>query len=672
MDFARALSLHQAGRTREAEAAYRALLAVEPGNAAVLHALGVLRHQAGDSAGALPFLHQAVQAQPGAAEPLFNLGLALLRLGQPAQAAEAFGAAARLRPGWHQPPYDLGNALQALGRFEEAARAYRAALKLRPDFAQAEANLGNALRAAGKTEQAIAAYRRLLRRRPDMAEVHHNLGVALLSQNDVPGAEACFRAALSLRADFAEALESLARLLVAAGRFAEAAGPAMAACAARPDRPDLAELLGDARRGAGQHARALEAYARAIALDPGRHSARFAMAETHRLQRDPAGAEAVLRGLVGDLPDSWLAHHDLGNVLRDQGRFAAAEDAYRAALSLSETPIALNHLAAVLREQGRLEEAQVTAERGLALAPGNQDLQYNLAITHLAAGRLREGFALYDVRFAKYGVKPLPGRAWTGQTLRGRTLLVAAEQGLGDTLQFVRYLPALADAGGRVMLRVPPALVRLLAGLPGLAAVLADTDPLPPYDFHVALLSLPDRLGLATPCPVPFPYLSAAPASIEAWRGRVDALPGRRVGLVWAGNPDFMADHRRSLPPAALAPLGAVPGISFVSLQKNAVALPPFGLADWSAELSDMAQTAGLVACLDLVISVDTAVAHLAGALGKPVWLINRFDTCWRWDTRSDRSAWYPGLRQFRQTEPGDWRLPIAQLAAALLDISPS
>ncbi len=666
MDLSRALALHQAGRAAEAEAAYTALLTAAPQNAAVLHAYGVLRHQRGDSAGALPLLVKAVDAAPDIPEHHFNLGLAQFALGHFDGAAAAFAEASRLRPGWPEPHYDRGNALHAAGRFDDAARAYRAALKLRPDFAVAESNLGNTLKAAGKLDQAVSAYRRVLRAKPDLPVVHHNLGVALLALRDQAGAEAAFRKALSLQPTFPEALESLARLLVAQERWLEAAACAVEACNAWPGRADFHELLGDAQRGAGQTAAAIQAYEKAVQLAPGRHSARFGLAEAFRQKRDFHGAEAILRDIREILPDSWLAHHDLGNALRDQGKFTEAEICYRAALALAETPVALNHLAAVLRDLGQLDEARAVAERGLALAPNHQDLRYNLAVTHLTAGRLREGFALYDVRFEKYRVAPLPGRAWTGQSLRGRTILVAAEQGLGDTIQFVRYLPALAATGARIKFRVPATLLRLFAHLPCDVELLDQTGPLPSYDFHVALLSLPDRLGLAEPCPIPVPYLAADPALTHAWRDRLAALPGLRAGLAWAGNPGFAADHLRSIPAAALSPLATRRDVSFVSLQKGALDMPDFAVTDWTAGLHDMADTAALIAALDMVISVDTAVAHLAAALGKTTFLLNRFDSCWRWQRGSGPCPWYPALQQFRQIAPGDWSVPLQRVADAL------
>jgi hypothetical protein len=239
----------------------------------------------------------------------------------------------------------------------------------------------------------------------------------------------------------------------------------------------------------------------------------------------------------------------------------------------------------------------------------------------------------------------------------------------------MRYVPKLAEAGARVVLRVQRPLLRLLAQVPGVAALAEDESALAPYDLHVSIMSLPHRLGLYDPVPVPVPYLAADEAATHTWRRRLADLPGRRVGLVWRGNPGFGGDHLRSLSPHALAAFADCPGVSFVSLQKDldrtdSGALPPLPLTDWTGELSDFADTAALVAALDLVISVDTSVAHLAGALGRPVWLLNRFDTCWRWLTGRPDSIWYPTMHIFRQPAPGDWSAPLAEAAVRLAGLA--
>jgi tetratricopeptide (TPR) repeat protein len=668
MELAAVLSLHQAGRLAEAEAAYRAMLAAAPEQPQALHGYGVLLDQQGRHEEGAALITRAIAAQPGEALFHFNLGLSHFRAGDFSAAVLALGEAARLNPAWPQAQYDLGNALRAAGRLEEAARAFRAALKLRPDYLEAEVNLANVLRASGRGAQAIAAYQRVLRRRPALAEVQNNLAAALLDAGDVGGAEAAARAALALRPGFAESLATLGHALFAAGRFAEAAEIAAQACAARPGDPVLLELRAAALKDAGDADAALAAYAAVLTIAPARASARFGQAEALRAARDFAAAEQILRGLAAEYPKAWQAHHDLGNTLRDQGRFTEAEAAYRAALALAENAKTLVGLGAVLRDLQRVEESAAALRKAFGTAPNDPDVRYNLAVTQLSAGRLADGFALYDARFSRFKPRRPPGTAWGGGNARGKRILVAAEQGLGDTIQFVRYLPALARAGAKVTLLAPPPLLALLRGFAGTEAVIGPNDPAPAYDAYAMLMSLPKLLGLAAPSPIPVPYLAADPVKVAAWRARLAGLPRPWVGLAWAGNPIYPADHLRSVAPAALAPLAGA-GVRFISLQKGAVDAPAWLAADWTAELADMGDTAALVAALDVVVSVDSAVAHLAGALGQKIWLLNRFDSCWRWQFGGEGNVWYPSLRQFRQDAPADWTGAVARVAAELRDV---
>ncbi|MBN8891573.1 MAG: tetratricopeptide repeat protein [Rhodospirillales bacterium] len=404
-----------------------------------------------------------------------------------------------------------------------------------------------------------------------------------------------------------------------------------------------------------------------------------------RLRPGDAGLRRALAllgsraALVGRLIDEGVA-------LVAQDRIAEAEASFRAVLRQApRSVVARGNLAALLLRRGRPEQALAAFDTALALAPGSLDaerVRADRATARLLLGDFAGGWADFEARWRLPGYREAaaaiaPPR-WTGaEPLAGRRLLLWAEQGYGDTLQFVRYAPLAAARGATVLLRVPPALTRLLAGMPGVAEVHDMRAEPPPADLSCPLLSLPLAFG-TTPDSIPaqVPYLAADPARVAAWRGRLAGLPGRRVGLVWAGGlhpdePDAqLMDRRRSMPLSALAPLAGVEGVRFVSLQVGPASgqAPPPGLVlhDWTDELHDFADTAALVAALDLVIGVDTAVVHLAGALGRPVWLLNRFDTCWRWLLHRDDSPWYPTLRQFRQAAPGDWAGVAARVAAAL------
>jgi hypothetical protein len=261
---------------------------------------------------------------------------------------------------------------------------------------------------------------------------------------------------------------------------------------------------------------------------------------------------------------------------------------------------------------------------------------------------------------------------WNGEAGNGGVLLLHAEQGFGDTLQFCRYAPLAAARGWRVVLEVPQPLVRLMGSLDGVERVVASGDPLPEFDMQCPMMSLPFAFDTELDTiPADIPYLSADHRDVGRWESRLAELgPGLRVGLVWAGNArrhstDLNAtDRRRSMDPALLGPLAGVGGVHFFSLQKEGE--PPFALHDYMDECTDFADSAALVETLDLVIGVDTSVIHLAGSLGKPVWLLNRYDSCWRWLREGETSAWYPGLRQFRQPLPGAWTPVVEAVCRAL------
>jgi hypothetical protein len=341
----------------------------------------------------------------------------------------------------------------------------------------------------------------------------------------------------------------------------------------------------------------------------------------------------------------------------------------------------------VLYQQNQLEPAAACTARALALRPDDAATHKNHGWTLLKLGDLAAGFRDYEWRWRIPGfpvrMPDFPQPLWDGAALTGRTILLHAEQGLGDTLQFIRYAPLVRRRGAaRVLLACPRELVRLLGGMPDLDQVLGPNDPLPAFDCHAPLLSLPRLFGTTLETvPATVPYLAPPPGLAEAWAARLPpAEEGRlRVGLVWAGNPrrhqpEWTAiDRRRSLALARLAPLAAIPGIQWLSLQKDRPPEPsimtgPSGLAPFDVmdRVADLADTAALIAGLDLVIGVDTAVVHLAGAMARPVWLLSRFDGCWRWLHDRDDSPWYPTLRLFRQPGPGDWDSVIAAVTAAL------
>lgn len=486
-------------------------------------------------------------------------------------------------------------------------------------------------------------------RSPDDTHLHSQRGYELHIRGEFHAAEAAYREAIRLWPGNAEAWSNLGLSLQAQRRFEDAERCHQHALRLAPDYPEAHNNLGLAQYEQGRVAEAGNSFRGALRLRP-------------------------------DYPNALM---NLGTALQGLNRQAEAEACYRQALALGAPPAkVLNNLGLLLQELGRPAEAEEACRQALAHAPGQPDARTNLAFAMLLRGAYEEGWREYEARWQVASMASFARRfaqpQWTGrQRLAGRTILLHAEQGFGDTLQFCRYASLVAKRGARVLLEVQPALCRVMESLAGVSAVIPAGEALPAFDLHCPLMSLPLAFGTTLETiPAQLPYLWADPPEAAVWRRRLASFPGRQVGLVWGGSsrlgqPQATAiDRRRSIPLEWLAPLARVPGVSFVSLQLGPPAdqVPPAGMTlhDPTGELRDFADTAALIEALDLVISVDTAVAHLAAALGKPTWMLNRFDACWRWLMGRDDSPWYPSLRQFRQPQAGDWATPVSTVAEAL------
>ncbi|NVO15103.1 MAG: glycosyltransferase family protein [Rhodoplanes sp.] len=464
-----------------------------------------------------------------------------------------------------------------------------------------------------------------------------------------------------------------------AGRIAEAEQVFMALL--RRDRRDYYALhqLGLICCGRKQYAEAVLLLATAVEVRPRAAEALCNLGlALHGLTRHEE-AVAACDAALAIAPNHAAAHHNRGNALADLDRHAEAAAAHGRAVALQpDDAESLYGLGNALRELRRHDEALAAYRRALELAPGRSDVRFNIALTQLLTGALREGFAGYDHRLDKPEFAELRGRfptpAWTGEApVAGRTVLLHPEQGMGDVIQCMRYGPLLAAQGARVIAAVTAPLLPLLAGMPDIEAVVWDRSAPPAHDLHCPYLSLPRAFGTTLETiPATVPYLAAPPDRVNAWEGRLAALPRPRVGIAWAGNPGFANDRHRSIPLSTLAPLLAADGVQFVSLQRDlrhgdetALQRLP-NLVQLGEELRDFADTAAVIAALDLVISVDTAVAHLAGALGKPVWILLPYSPDWRWMLDREDSPWYPTARLFRQPRTGDWRSVVARLGEAL------
>ncbi|WP_027797103.1 tetratricopeptide repeat protein [Paraburkholderia acidipaludis] len=555
-------------------------------------------------------------------------------------------------------------ALQQNGAWTEAAEIYREILAVRPQHFDALQLLGTLALQTGHLDEGIALLQTALSINGKQAAIHSNLAFALNARSRHREALGRANQALALMPNFVDALTNRGMALGALDMPAEALESLDRALALKPEMPEAWNNRSCVLRDLGRPEEAVTNCDRALALRP-------------------------------DYAEAWS---NRGNALSDLNRPAEAEESYRKAIAAAPgLADAWSNLGLALIDMNRHADALASYDQALALQPDHVEGHWNRALCLLQMGRLEEGWHEYEWRWKRRRnaaeARSFEAPLWLGDApLDGKVILLHAEQGLGDTLQFCRYASMLARRGAQVVLEVQPELVRLLAPLEGVARIVAQGEPLPPFDLHCPLLSLP--LAFETDVasiPGATPYLFADSQAVRHWEAKVSQAagsPALKVGLVWAGGdrshvPELRKnDRRRSIALEQMLPLFDVPGIRFFSLQKGAPAQQLAALrerregnrpgaeiddiVDFTGELADFADTAALVSNLDLVISVDTSTAHLAGAMGKPVWILNRFDTCWRWMLERSDTPWYPGARLFRQPALGDWGSVLAAVREAL------
>ena len=579
--------------------------------------IALAQHRAGRLVQAEAIYRQILTDDPKHAETLNRLGVLAMQTGRLEVAVKSIARAIAIDPSSADYPCNLGEALRRLGRPSDAISAFEEAIRLNPDLAVAHNNLGITLAESGQIEEAILSYMRAIQLKPDYAEAYNNLGNALTQIDRFDEAFAQFNAAIRLQFNYAQ------------------------------------------------------------------------------------------------------AHNNLGVALAKDYRFNAAIDSYQRAIHLKpDYDEAYSNLGNALAATGNADDALTACRRAVQLNPNSVGAHWNLAVILLRQGHFEHGLPAYEWRW-KSPTAPRTFRQpqWTGENLTGKTILLHAEQGFGDTIQFVRYAPIIAAAGARVILECQSELLRLLKGIAGIDETIERGQPLPDFDCHCPLMSLPlvFKTRLET-IPSTVPYLHADPGTSLHWKNKIlnhagfggtpttrisiDKNPGRRsthsksspstgsgqagqasepgvatamppqnIGLAWAGNPTHSDDRNRSIKLSELSPL-ARPGLKFHSLQKGdrSSETPPDGMnwTDHTAQLTDFADTAACISNLDLVITVDTAVAHLAAAMGKPVWLLLAFLPDWRWLMGRDDSPWYPTMRLFRQPSAGDWATPIRRVVEML------
>jgi hypothetical protein len=610
----KALALQRAGNNAQARSICEDILAAQPRHGDALYLSGMIAAQERRFDQAVTLLRRALEAQPANAAAHFGLGEVLGEIGELEAAAASYERAAALAPKFAQAHFKRAAVLKRLGRLDAALDGYDRAIAVQPGYADAHFNRGNVLYALNRPHEALASYDAAIAHEPRHAGAYCNRALVLGELGRGEEAVASYDRAVAINPRDAGAFYSRGAALKELNRLEDS----------------------------------LQSYGRAIAIDPG-----FAAAYCNR-----------------------------GVVWKDLNRWEAALADFDQAIALNENLAeAYCNKANALAGLGQVDAAIANYDRAIALKSDFPSAHFSRATTWLLAGDFARGWPAYESRWLKNsGVgavqrKDLPTAPWLGDApIAGCSILLYAEQGLGDTLQFCRYATLVADLGARVILEVPQSLRSILASVQGVAQVVADHTEVPAgFDHHCPLMSLP--LAFKTTLdnvPAPRRYIHSPIDRVQFWGDKIAGSGGRlKVGLVWSGGsrPDqpeaWPALNRRNIPLAKLACLRH-PDIAFFSLQVGqpaAADLARLAGGDWSgpaivdhtALLADFSETAAFIDNLDLVITVDTSTAHLAGALGKPVWILNRFDTCWRWLLHREDSPWYPSARLYRQPSPGDW-----------------
>ena len=598
--FQTAFAYFQAGNFHQAEQTCREILEAQPDRADIQRLLGIIQYQQGNTDSAIEYIRQSIQLDPSEAYAYFILGNIFREKGNNEEAIANYQKAIEINPNLDDAYYNLGIVFKESGRLDEAISCYRKAVQINPNHSDTYNNLGLALHANGQLEEAKYSYEQSIKIDPDYAYAYYNLGNVFLEKKQPGEAIAHFQKAIQLNPDLIDAYNNLGNALKEKGLLNEAIAVYKKTLEINPNRADTYYNMGIIFKESGQADEAITCYRKAIQINPG-HA-----------------------------------------------------DAY-------------NNLGLSLRDKGSIEEAIHSFKEALHIKSDNAVTRWNLSTALLLSGNFEQGWKEYEWRLK---VKEFPNRIishplWDGSDIAGRTILLQAEQGFGDTIQFIRYASLVAQRGAKVIVSCQNELTSLLKKVEGVHQVVGYREQIPRFDIYYPLLSLPFIFHTTLESiPAQVPYIKADLSLVQQWRSKIqDQIFQCKIGLVWAGR------EQHSCALELFLSLSKLDGITFYSLQKGVAAAQAKNategmmLVDYMEDIHDFSDTAAIIENLDLIISVDTAVAHLAGALGKPVWTLLPFVPDWRWLLNRDDSPWYPTMRLFRQPALGDWESVIGRVS---------
>ena len=651
----RAMQYLTTGDFRLAEQAYQQILAIVPAHPVATHRLGLIAMKTGDTAKALELFQQAAQTDPLYADVQTDLGCILKNAGKIDEAIASFERAVSLDPNAIFALHNLGDLFTEQGEYERALTFFQRVLKRRPDLAETHCCLGNLWKKTNQTEAAIASYRRAIELKPGYVASYNNLGLIMSEKGDQEEAIAYFQKTLQLAPNHADACNNLGTIFYDQEKFPQA-----------------------------------EAWCRrAIELKPGFSLAIYNLGRILYRQRKFEEAAAVLRSALEITPTDPEIHMNLGNILLELNQPAAAAACYQQVLKLvPDTADGETNLGWALAAMDDYHGAIQCYGRVLERHPEDINAHCSLSNDLLMLGDYPRGFREFEYRLKRKDAPKLDlsQPKWTGESLAGKTLLLVTEQGLGDMIQFIRFVAKVKQSGGTILFWCHDPLVKLLSNIPGIDRFVLNRDLMPEYDYYLPIMSLPGILGTTLeeiPSVLPVPYLKPDSDLVAYWTERLGPrkLGELRVGLAWQGSPTNTMDRYRSIPLESFVGLSQVPGLRLVSFQRNQGVeqiaplrerLPLTCFTDEPGrEVDSLLDSAALMSLMDVMISVDSAPVHLAGALGVPTWLLCRKQSEWRWMLDREDSPWYPSIRIFRQTVISQWDDVIERVTQELKQLVP-
>lgn len=671
---AHAQQLHQQGLFNEAKKAYESLLKIQTKNAEALHGLGLIAYVQQKYQEGIKYINQAIQISPEA-NYFNNRGTVYFALKKYPEAEIDYKKALGLQPKLTDAKFNLANLYSEISRTQDALNFYDQILCDDPLHIEALYNRGNALKQEKRLEEARQDYDQVLRMNPKHQNALLNRGNVFLGMEELDLAIESYSLAIEIDVTFSEALICRANAYSLQKKYELATEDLKKVIQLRPDYKESYYGLANALKDQYHLHDAVTYYQKAIAIDPGYYDALTNLANTLRRLKVFDQAAVYYSQAVQARPNSAEAYSNLGNILHDIKRTDLAIDAYVKALEIdSKDQRALYNLGNIFKELNQLDDALEQFNYVLSLDPDSIETRFAIGMIYLTQGKYKEGFALYELRWQRESLitklREYEQPLWTGhESLENKTILIYIEQGLGDTIQFSRLIPELAKRGAQVLFEVQKPVINLMQQISGVTQVIPYEETLPEFDYYCPLLSLPAKLGLELDMiPLAQGYLKTQPNYVDKWQKILGIKTKPRIGLVCSGNPMHENDQNRSILLFDLIPFLPTE-FEYVCLQKemrevDRQMLQKYPLfKSYGDDLETFDDTAALCELMDIVISVDTSVAHLSGALAKKTYLLIPYCPDWRWMLNREDSPWYDAMKIYRQEYSNQWHTTFVKLA---------